>query len=268
MFQETVRVLYNRKIAPDTYRMGVACPGGYRTAIPGQFVMVRVSDRPVPLLRRPFSIHRLIRENGRVSGFEMLYRVVGVTTLALSTVTVDKTLNVVGPLGRGFVLPEHRDTICIAAGGIGVAPLLFLGDYLLEKQVRPEAITVYIGGRSREDLLCETDFSRIGLRVVTTTDDGSAGQQCLITNPLEQGVRDQPPDVIYACGPEGMLACVAGIAKAHGVPCQISIETLMACGMGACLGCAVESGTDPTRYLHACMDGPVMDVKELKCNFR
>jgi len=268
MFQETVRVLYQQKIGPETYRMGMTCPDGFASAMPGQFVMVRIPERPVSLLRRPFSIHRLIKTKERLTGFEMLYRVIGKTTHALSQVKPEESIQVIGPLGRGFALPERTDAIYIAAGGIGVAPMLFLADFLLEQQVAPQAVTVYIGGRSREDLLCESEFARLGLQVFTTTDDGSAGQQCLITNPLEMAIREQPPDVVYACGPEGMLECVAGIVKAQEVPCQVSIETLMACGMGACLGCAVESAVDSGRYLHACMDGPVMDVMELTCNFR
>jgi dihydroorotate dehydrogenase electron transfer subunit len=99
--------------------------------------------------------------------------------------------------------------------------------------------------------------------VVLTTDDGSCGEQCLVTSPLEAAVRAEPPDIVLACGPKPMLACIQGIARSHGVACQLSIETMMACGMGACLGCAVPGRKDPSRFLHACLDGPVFDSEDL-----
>jgi dihydroorotate dehydrogenase electron transfer subunit len=99
---------------------------------------------------------------------------------------------------------------------------------------------------------------------VLTTDDGSWGDQCLVTNPLEEAIRGAPPDLLLACGPKGMLACVLGIVRNRFIPCQISIETMMACGMGACLGCAVSGRQDPTRYLHACLDGPIFDAEEIE----
>jgi dihydroorotate dehydrogenase electron transfer subunit len=99
--------------------------------------------------------------------------------------------------------------------------------------------------------------------VVLTTDDGSCGDQCLVTSPLEEAIRREPPDLVLACGPKAMLACVLGIVRACGVPCQVSIETTMACGMGACLGCAVGGRQDDTRYLHACLDGPVFDAEDI-----
>jgi dihydroorotate dehydrogenase electron transfer subunit len=104
------------------------------------------------------------------------------------------------------------------------------------------------------------------MAVTLTTDDGTAGDQCLVTDPLESAAAGQPPDVIYACGPHGMLKCVAGIAKKHGISCQVSIETMMACGMGACLGCAVAPGRTERsdRYLHVCIDGPVFAMNRIQ----
>ena len=126
------------------------------------------------------------------------------------------------------------------------------------------ACRLFLGGRGQEDLLCVVDFERLGIPVVLTTDDGSRGDQCLVTNPLEEAIRRDPPDLVMACGPEAMLACVLGIVGAQRIACQVSIETMMACGIGACLGCAVRGRQDASRYLHACLDGPVFDAAEIE----
>jgi len=270
MFQDKVQVLWNTRLGPDYYRIGMVCHDGYSHAMPGQFVMLRLPDRSTPLLRRPFSIHRRFKTDSGTTGIEVLYQVVGETTRALSTVGKGGLVDLIGPLGRGFTISGDCRKVCIVGGGVGVAPLLFLADVLVETRVTPEFVTVFIGGRSEHDLLCGEDFTQLGMPVVTTTDDGSAGDQCLVTHPLEQAVRATRPDIIYACGPTGMLVCVAGIAEAFDVPCQVSVEAMMACGMGACLGCAVESrgdAVDSERVLHACLDGPVFDTKKLKRNF-
>jgi dihydroorotate dehydrogenase electron transfer subunit len=112
--------------------------------------------------------------------------------------------------------------------------------------------------------LCLDEFSAFGLPVRMTTDDGSSGDQCLVTDPLEIAVVEKRPDIIFACGPMEMLACVAGIADKNGLACQVSIETMMACGMGACLGCAVAGRKNSNKYMHACLNGPVFDIRELK----
>ncbi|UCG06700.1 MAG: dihydroorotate dehydrogenase electron transfer subunit, partial [Desulfobacterales bacterium] len=108
------------------------------------------------------------------------------------------------------------------------------------------------------------DFSSLGIAVCTTTDDGTHGDQCLVTDPLENEVAQRRPDIIYACGPTDMLACAISIAEKYGIACQVSIETMMACGLGACLGCAVERRKQPHTYLHACIDGPVFDAAHIK----
>jgi len=264
VYREKVQVLWNNEIQPGYFRIGITCPEGYAYAVPGQFVMLRIPGLSAPLLRRPFSIHRLIRSGGEFKGVEILYRVVGDTTRALSEIKDGGRVDIVGPLGRGFSIPDNCRKVCIAGGGIGVAPLLFLADFLLENRVAPSGVSLFIGGRSRHDLLCREDFARLGINAVLTTDDGSTGDQCLITHPLEISVRESRPNIIYACGPMGMLACVADIAESHDLPCQVSIETMMACGIGACLGCAVESRTDTGKYLHGCLDGPVFDALTLE----
>jgi dihydroorotate dehydrogenase electron transfer subunit len=226
--------------------------------------MVQVGRPPTPLLRRPFSLFGLIDAGPQSGGFELLYKVVGQGTRILSQTRAGQTVSVVGPLGRGFQVDPRKRRWFLAAGGIGVAPVRFLAVRMLAMGLPPENIHVFLGGQSRDDLLCRDEFEKMGMPVQVTTDDGSAGDQCLITDPLEQALAHDPPDLVYACGPPGMLQCVAGMVRRHRIPCQVSVESLMACGIGACLGCAVKSARSPERYLHVCMNGPVFAVEELE----
>ena len=264
MFQENARVLWNKNVGPSYFKIGLTCHKGYLNSQPGQFIMVRLADRMFTLLRRPFSIHRLIVKNNCAKGIELLYKVVGEGTRTLSRLNQGDRLDILGPLGKGFIFLNNYHRIFIAAGGIGIAPMVFLASALQRKGVDLSRCTAFLGGRSKDDLLCADEFASLGMAVQITTDDGSAGSKCLLTHPLEMATRSNRPDIIYACGPLAMLKCVANIAEAHTVPCQISIETVMACGMGACLGCAVETKKGAAKYLHACVDGPVFDVETLK----
>jgi len=264
IIQEKVKVLSNTPVGPGYYRIRLSCHRQYTNAVPGQFVMVRLIPQIDPLLPRPFSIHRLIRQDGRVTGLELLFKVVGKGTQALSLKKAGDYIDLTGPLGNGFSILAGAKHIKMVAGGIGVAPMIFLLDYLKEYRHDLANIEVFLGGKSKADLLCLNDFSAFGVPVYATTDDGSSGDRCLVTDPLEIAVTENPPDIIYACGPMDMLACIAGIAAKYRIACQVSIETIMACGMGACLGCAVARRNHSDSYLHACLDGPVFDIQELR----
>ena len=261
---EKVNVLSNTAVGNDVYCIRLSCNRLYARAVPGQFVMVRSSEQIDPLLPRPFSIHRLIQKQGLVTGLELLYKVVGKGTRLLSHLQSGDLLAMTGPLGKGFEIPTQLSKATIVAGGIGVAPMVFLAQTLTESRGDLASIEVFIGGRTRIDLLCLQDFAALGLAVHVTTDDGSSGDQCLVTDPLDMAVAKNRPDIICACGPMEMLTCVARIAEKHNVCCQVSIETMMACGMGACLGCAVAAREHARRYLHACKDGPVFDTRDLR----
>jgi dihydroorotate dehydrogenase electron transfer subunit len=262
--QEKVQVLENTRVGPTYYRMGLSCHPRYAHAAPGQFVMIRLPDLIDPLLPRPFSIHRLIKEEDATTGLEILYKVVGKSTLKLSRKKPGDFVKMMGPLGSGFRIPENLEHVFIIAGGIGIAPILFLLLHVQEKMPDFSNVKLFLGAKSKPDLLCLEEFSDLGLAVTTTTDDGSSGDQCLVTDPVEIAVKQNCPDIIFACGPMEMLACVVGIAEKYDIPCQVSIETMMACGMGACLGCAVAGRKHPDTYLHACLDGPVFDAREVK----
>jgi dihydroorotate dehydrogenase electron transfer subunit len=243
--------------------MALAGAGAYLDAQPGQFVMVGLNAPGAPLLRRPFSLHRLVFTEGRFAGIELLYKVVGAGTTMLARCRPGDPIELLGPLGRGFTVPDPCRYPILVAGGIGVAPMPLLAETLLRCGIAPANCRIFLGGQTREAVLCEEFFSRRGMPLHVTTDDGSLGDQCVVTQPLEQALHKGRPDVIYACGPSAMLACVAALARQHQIPCQVSVETLMACGVGACLGCALENRAAPGRYLHACVDGPVFKAEHV-----
>ena len=262
LFQKNAHILHNRKVGPGCFRMGLAFPELAMIARPGQFVMVRIPDGYSPLLRRPFSVHCRLVEGDEVCGFELLYKVVGQTTRAMSELKGGDLLDVLGPLGSGFSCPVGIRDVFLVAGGIGVAALYYLGLFLVERKgIRPR---LFLGGRTAADILCQGAFESMGVKVRITTENGSLGEKGVITSMVEQAINvDGKPDMIYACGPTGMLKAVSDIARAHEVLCQISLETVMACGFGVCLGCAVQKAGIPGGYLHACTDGPVFDSRAI-----
>ena len=263
MVQEAV-VLWNREEAPGYFRMGLGCDAAFDAARPGQFVMVQVGSGARPLLRRPFSLLGLVREDGRVVGIEILLRVVGSGTQRLSRCRKGDRLSIIGPLGNAYHVPAACRQLVLVAGGVGVPPIRFLARTLLEQPQPFERCMVFVGGRTRDDLVCITEFDLPGFLLDVSTDDGSQGTQGLVTLGLEKALDAGPADLICACGPSGMLKAVAAIAEARGIACQVSIEAMMACGMGACLGCAVAMRDEATRYGHVCMDGPVFDARRLR----
>ena len=256
-------MLWNRPQGSGCFRMGLGCGGHIQGAEPGQFLMVRLEGQQSPLLRRPFSIHRVIVDQGRVHGFEILYKVVGTGTALLAGAQKGDGIDVLGPLGRSFDLHPGHKTFYFVAGGIGVAPFLFLADRMAAAGFDMSRVNLFLGGRTASDLLCVTDFEQLGLSTNLTTDDGSRGRQGLVTGPLEEALGASPPDMLYACGPLPRLREVLAVADHHDLPCQVAIETIMACGMGACRGGAVKDRQRNDADRHACVDGPVFEADEI-----
>lgn len=259
IFQKRVKILHQHQDGPGYFRVGLGFPELAEAARPGQFVMVRLPDRGIPLLRRPFSVHRPMVDGSGVCGFELFYKVVGQVTEAMSRLGAGDVLDVLGPLGNGFWYPEGIGTVFLVGGGIGVAPLYYLALELAER--RAVRTVVFLGGCSATDIMCVEGFKSLGMEVRITTEDCSLGREGVITSAVQQSLAaGERPDIIYACGPTGMLRAARDIAGAYGVPCQVSLETQMACGFGVCLGCAVERAGSPRTYVHACADGPVFDA--------
>ncbi|MDO9264114.1 MAG: dihydroorotate dehydrogenase electron transfer subunit [Desulfosalsimonadaceae bacterium] len=256
---QLAEVKWNRQESNGYYRIGLTCSPAYAHAVPGQFVTIHLPGTLTPLLRRPFSIHRLIRESGQVIGLEILYKVVGGFTEKLIRTSPGDPIDLLGPIGHGFTVSGNFQKPAFVGGGIGVAPLVFLADALIDSGLDPSGAVVCLGGRTADDVLCADIFQSHGLHVETATDDGSLGEKGLVTRPLERWLTSKRPDIIYACGPMPMLRSVAEIARKNSLPCEVSIETVMACGLGACLGCAVNKDDITGKYQHVCIDGPVFD---------
>lgn len=220
--------------------------------LPGQFVEVRIDDSPSTMLRRPISINYVDRDANELW---LLVALVGDGTRRLGSLSAGDTLNCVLPLGNGFTMANRPDErILLVGGGVGVAPLLYFGERLKAVGAVP---TFLLGARSASDLLMLDRFQAIG-NVAVTTEDGSMGEKGFVTNHslLQQATFDR----ISTCGPKPMMVAVARYAAQANIPCEASLENLMACGLGACL-CCVEKTVDGN--LCVCTEGPVFDTKRL-----
>ena len=215
---------------------------------PGQFVQVLV---PGKTLRRPISVCDVEEDTIR-----LVFEVRGEGTQIMSQMGEGDTVNIIAPLGRGFTLDKNKRTVFVG-GGIGVPPMLYSAGQLGDNAV------VINGFRSKDAVILSKDFEKVVSKLIITTDDGSFGIHGFVTQPLEQEIKKA--ELICACGPTPMLRNIARMAKEHNVPCQVSLEQRMACGVGACLGCAVavkrQDGT--TCFQHVCKDGPVFDAEEV-----
>jgi dihydroorotate dehydrogenase electron transfer subunit len=230
--------------------------------------MFRVQLSQSPLLRRPFGVFRTGFLPPDCEGqppkeyLEILYKVVGSGTGIMSELHEGDRVEVLGPLGRGFDLEAGPGEKILVGGGIGLVPLYMLARELAEAG----KVRLLMGGRTRDDILAVTEFERLGVETYVSTDDGSLGEEGLVTRVLERKLDTYPGASVYACGPMPMLDAVQRICTRRGTPLQVSLEALMACGVGACLGCVVKGAghSDETpRYLCTCKEGPVFRAEQL-----
>ncbi|NQT29103.1 MAG: dihydroorotate dehydrogenase electron transfer subunit [Candidatus Saganbacteria bacterium] len=264
--QEKCRVLKHQEIGPQRFKLTISSAYISSHAQPGQFVNVKCSDDYDPLLRRPLSIHSASSFHGR---FELLYEVVGKGTELLRKTSVGNELDILGPLGKGFTVEQNKKIVVLVAGGMGVAPLLFLANNLGKTEQgtgKPPAIYVLLGAKKSDLLLCDRDFKELADQALISTDDGSYGKKGVISDLLfdlldnEFSPEDLDNTTIYACGPRPMLQIIADISFQKKVSCQISMEAYMACGIGTCLGCVVKTKDG---YKKVCDEGPVFKAEEI-----
>lgn len=217
--------------------------------LPGQFVNVRIDHTPTVMLRRPLSVHDVDAAAGLLYLFVKL---VGDGTRALGELTPGARVNVLLPLGNSFNIPSSGRHLLVG-GGCGMAPLLYLAKALKQQGAEP---VLLFGTRSAEDIVQREEYERQG-KVYYTTEDGSVGEKGY---PTQHPLMQEPFDTIFCCGPEVMMKAVARLAKEKGIPCYVSLENTMACGIGACLCCVTE-----TREGHRCVctDGPIFNANEL-----
>lgn len=251
-------IISNDQITPKHFNLKLLCPYIAKSIVPGQFILIRVNHQSSdPLLSRPFAVYK-IRDNM----IEILYKIVGKGTQILSRKPVGETLNIIGPLGNGFPIDDCFDTAILVAGGMGIAALMSLAEKLKHKRI----ITL-IGACSEDMIIGEKDLSDIGSEILIATEDGSCGYKGLVSQMLEDLLinLEIKNSYIFACGPIPMLKSISKIAKQYNIPAFVSLEERMACGLGACLGCAYEviSSDGHKQYKMVCVDGPVFSAQEI-----
>ncbi len=258
-YQEKATVIRVEQFSEKNFRITLSSPSIAEDARAGQFVMIRAGVGKDPLLRRPFSLHQA-SVNGQI---QIYFKIVGRGTDMLARVRVGEKLSVFGPLGQGFSIVEDSPAI-IVGGGLGIAPTLFLAKSVCRLQRDCSNDHIIIGGRDRTEIEpLVKDFNEFGLKFFTATDDGSYGRHGYVTDLLES-LELPATATVYTCGPEQMMAKVYGICKKLNLTCQVSVESVMACGMGACLGCS--KPTKKGTYTHVCLNGPVFNAEELTWN--
>jgi len=260
MKQCDVTIQQVRNLSPDIIRLTLYAPRITEEAKPGQFITIKAGDTYDPIIRRPFSIHQ-IHDDGRL---EIVFKVLGKGTKILAATQQGQKLNLIGPLGNPFTITKN---MCLIGGGMGIVPLLFLAKAIRKQEGISAKITVILAARNQEDLSCFTDdFNSLGVMLHLATDDGSLGHHGLVTDLIPTILDSLPTCQVCACGPQPMLQAIAKICEIHDTPCQVSLETMMACGISACLGCAIEAqdGKKGQKYLHVCQDGPVFWAGDIK----
>jgi len=259
MLNDPAALIIRRKSWNGYVLLKLKSPRIARRSKPGQFLMVRVSGRPNPLLRRPLSIHAQDKD-----GVELFFARAGLGTGILADKKTGERLDILGPLGKGFTMPKavKGKTFGLVGGGRGIAPLYFLARELQAKGGYPR---VFYGGKSEADLPLLRKLASQKMEVFISTDDGSAGFPGLVTAMLEKELsRSGRPALIYACGPDPMMKRIGEIAAELGIPAQLSLESIMGCGIGACWGCVhkIRKG-GAAEWIKICEEGPVFWASEI-----
>lgn len=253
-------LVQKERLKPDIFKFSVKAPNIVEKSKPGNFIEIRVSEQTEPFLRRPISIYNLDRENGVL---EFIFQVKGKGTEILAKRNIGDLIDIIGPIGHGTFKYEKYQNLAIIGGGIGVFPL-----YELAKcaQKDNKNVNTYLGYRNKDYVVLENEFKNVSDKLVITTDDGSYSEKGFAINYLEKDIDDGKIDSIFACGPLPMLKAVQKLSIEKNIPCQISLEEKMACGLGVCLGCAVKtsaSSKENPEYWHVCKAGPVFNAKDV-----
>ena len=265
MILATGEVLSHKKYGEHFHSLTIVAPDIGAKIRPGQFVNVKCGESRANILRRPFSVYRVHKRGGWASTIELVFDIRGEGSRYLSQLRGHDTVDLLGPLGRGFQLPKRRAHCLLIGGGIGATPLFFLADELRNDGHR---VDVILGAREVGLLLNPIEVRRLASVSVTTTEDGSAGERGRVTDVLIDTIERCRTEIIYACGPHPMLAAVSQIAQEQKVPAQVAVEELMGCGYGVCMTCVMplrrkkrkdEDPADAIVYARSCTEGPVFN---------
>ncbi|MDE7194243.1 MAG: dihydroorotate dehydrogenase electron transfer subunit [Oscillospiraceae bacterium] len=252
LFCDKYTVTEKKTLAKDIYSVTVKAPDAVKAAKVGQFVTITAEGFS---LRRPISICEIDRAKGTL---RFVFEVRGKGTEQIARVNAGETLDILAPLGNGFRIPDSKRVIAVG-GGIGVPPLLGIA------KTSRELCTAILGFRSYEKIILTEEFKAFGSNTIICTDDGSVGYHGVVTQPLAEELDKGEVGAVLACGPEPMLRAIVKLCLERDVPCQVSMEQRMGCGVGACVGCTCvldRGGKD--YYARVCKDGPVFDAKEVK----
>lgn len=255
------KIVRNEVLAPGVHLIEIIRPDSEESVLPGQFYNLQAGEGLYPLLRRPISISRVTERT-----LQFVVFVKGEGTQLLTAKKEGGTLNLMGPFGNGYTLPERGGRHLVLAGGIGVAPQQELVNALSERQ--PEVLTAVLGYRTTPYAL--DIYSETCGNLFVATEDGSFGHHGTLSIPLEEQLEQGPWDMVYACGPHGMLQAVAKACNSRKIPVQLLMEERMACGIGACLVCACKVKSAKTElgfeHVRTCKEGPVFFGTEVLFN--
>lgn len=251
------KLVKKEQLKENIFKFSVEAKEVVKEAKPGQFVEIRINKTVEPFLRRPISIYNMDKEKGIL---EFIFRIQGKGTTQLSQKEEGDLIDIVGPLGYGTFNYEGYKNISIIGGGIGVFPLYELAKNA--NKAKDINVNIFLGFRNEREVLLEEEFKKVSNNLVIATDDGSYAKKGYIINELKEAVENEKPEIIFACGPLPLLKAVQNLAIEKNIPCQISLEEKMGCGLGVCLGCAVEVTNGG--YEHVCKQGPVFDAKKVK----
>jgi dihydroorotate dehydrogenase electron transfer subunit len=260
-------ILKNEEIRPDFFLMKVKLPDSFDEPRPGQFVMIRIAGLAEPFLGRPISIYSYNRRKSSAE-IELLYRIAGRGTQILAGLIKCSQVEVHGPLGGSYAVFPEKENIVFIAGGIGVAPLSLLAQYLCKNACLPSSrMSFYLGAQTAKDIVGLDKLARLCYNMQICTDDGSRGRKALVTRAFQEDIKKYDPagTVVYACGPRGMMQALASTLGQSKFTCQVSLEERMACGTGACMGCAVavRDREGAVAYRRVCSDGPVFNLEDV-----
>lgn len=260
--QTTGIILRNENIKSNYFILHIECPPIAKEIRPGQFIMLKVSADQYPLLRRPFSLYRKLSfPQKKEIIFSIIYKVVGKGTKEMTEFRKGQILDIIGPLGNGFTSPPlpPPGNIILIGGGVGIVTL-----YSLTEMLKDYSIYVFIGGKTKDDILCLEEFKNKTSNIYISTEDGSLGFKGTVIDLFLNEVKKnkfRKSSFIYTCGPINMLKQLS--ENNFNIPCQASLESRMGCGFGACWGCVIKTKNIYSSYQRVCKDGPVFDLNNI-----
>ena len=283
MIQVTSKVVANKRLTENCWRVVLDAPQISSELKPGQFIHVKVGSKSGPLFRRPFSVFRRVPLKGDHLGIEIVYKVIGTGTRVMTGLRKGDTVDILGPLGHGFELERNKSVQVVVAGGTGAACLFLLAEEISKTGLQ---LKVLLGADTKASVLLKKEYAALKGEVMVSTDDGTYGYRGFVTQMLDKTLDEgkiSTDCVLYSSGPEPMLKALASICQEHHIPAQVSVERHMMCGIGACLACVCK--VDPNHisknrdlgsshiqfvsdkefgYALVCKDGPVFDINEVR----